>query len=1070
MGEGAKEGRGREEEREEKERKSDRDRKKDRDDRDRKSSRRSRSRSRSRDRRRRSKSPDRKKDRDRRSRSRSRDRRKRSRSPDRHKKKDKDRRRSRSRSRSRSRDKDEKKKKRDEEKEREREKEREKEKEKATLISNKAEAEKENSVDQERQKEIEKEKELEEEKRKEAELEQKRKEQEELEEQMRIRRERVAKWREEQNKATGNSEEAAGAESQDTEMVEQAEIVEEETNQQKQQMAEENYFDKDDDDDDEEMKPAAPEEAAPIEPQANDGGAQEEEEDPLEAYMKSVNSEVKQLEEVDKKRMSNVVDMDSILKMNKNQGSGNAGKPRSMEGLGVRMEVEDSIPDLDDELKRKNEEFDIKQWLESKNQCRNLRPVDHSQMHYTHFRRNFYIEVPEIAKMTDDEVKDYRSTLDGIKVRGKRCPNPIKTWFQCGLSDRVLAVIKKLNWKKPTPIQCQALPVIMSGRDCIAVAKTGSGKTAGYLLPCFRHVLDQPPIEIGEGPVALVFTPARELCIQVFLQAKHFFKHTGVTGCAVYGGAPVADQIAELKKGPQIVICTPGRMIDMLCANAGRVTNLRRVTYLTIDEADRMFDLGFEPQITKVLENTRPDRQTVFFSATFPKQMESLARKHLRNPIEMVVGGRSVVSDTIEHYVELREASTRFLRTLELLGEWYEKGQILLFVERQESCDELMGMLIKQGYAALTLHGGMDQADRDSTLADYKNQVANILIATSLAARGLDVPGLNLVVSYDPPSHYEDYVHRVGRTGRAGRKGTAYTFVDPSQRQLIPDLVRALTLSNRPVPKDLREIVNEIKAEKKKGNKMAKGSGFGGKGYKFDETEQAKMKEAAAKQRKQLLLQNGEEVSDDDEENIQDEDFEEQASNLTVQYQQKVADWSAKTIEKESNKAFNDLVKKATGGLLLKDIVPTNAAGVPTAGAIGNPVLDHTIPLLSSPQLALRTSSPLLRRHKPDRQASNELAGALVTSDIAARAKAAAAALGLTPSSGGAAAPMAGGGALVATGGQPPSAIQAMEAAKRAAAALGLGGDGTENDHYSEELEINDYPQASLARETRAPD
>jgi ATP-dependent RNA helicase DDX46/PRP5 len=227
--------------------------------------------------------------------------------------------------------------------------------------------------------------------------------------------------------------------------------------------------------------------------------------------------------------------------------------------------------------------------------------------------------------------------------------------------------------------RCQALPVIMSGRDCIGVAKTGSGKTASYLLPCFRHVSDQPPIEQGDGPIALVFTPARELCVQVYQQAKHFFKHAGVSGCAVYGGAPVADQIAELKKGPQIVICTPGRMIDMLCANAGKVTNLRRVTYLTIDEADRMFDLGFEPQITKVLENTRPDRQTVFFSATFPKQMEALAKKHLRHPIEMVVGGRSVVSNMIEHYVELREPQERFFRLLELLvlGAPWRSGVVL---------------------------------------------------------------------------------------------------------------------------------------------------------------------------------------------------------------------------------------------------------------------------------------------------------------------------------------------------------------------------------------------------------
>ena len=426
--------------------------------------------------------------------------------------------------------------------------------------------------------------------------------------------------------------------------------------------------------------------------------------------------------------------------------------------------------------------------------CTPVRQVDHAKVGYAPFRKDFYIAVPEILKMTDDEVKQYRSSLDGIKCRGKRVPAPIKTWFQCGLSDRTLAVIKKLGWRAPTPIQCQALPVIMSGRDCIGVAKTGSGKTASYLLPAFRHVMDQPPLEEGDGPVCIIFTPARELCIQVFLQAKHFYKHVGVRGAAVYGGAPVSDQIAELKKLPAIVMCTPGRMTDMLCANQGKVTNLKRVTMIIVDEADRMFDLGFEPQITKFLENTRPDRQTVLFSATFPKAMESLAKKHLKNPVEMVVGGRSVVSNTVEHFVELREPDTRFFRTLELLGEWNEKGQILIFVERQESCDHLMAQLLKHGYVAQTLHGGMDQADRDSTLADFKNkvsvplpqapptfdhfgfptvptralgQVSTLLIATSLAARGLDVKDLNLVVNFDTPSHYEDYVHRVGHTGCA---------------------------------------------------------------------------------------------------------------------------------------------------------------------------------------------------------------------------------------------------------------------------------------------------------------
>jgi ATP-dependent RNA helicase DDX46/PRP5 len=284
--------------------------------------------------------------------------------------------------------------------------------------------------------------------------------------------------------------------------------------------AEENYFDKESDDEDA-GKPAAADEKNEGKGDKKEAGKEDameedrdEEVDPLDAYMKDVTKEVTQLEEEDKKRSTNVADLDSVMNLSKTTERG-TGKSKSMQGMGVRIEVDDSIPDLDEEEKRKEEEFDIKQWLESKNQAKNLRPVDHKAMDYMPFRKNFYIEVPEIAKMSDEQVKQYRSTLDGIKVRGKRCPNPINSWFQCGLSDRTLAVIKKLGWKKPTAIQCQALPVIMSGRDCIGVAKTGSGKTASYLLPCFRHVADQPPIEQGDGPVAIVFTPARELCVQV---------------------------------------------------------------------------------------------------------------------------------------------------------------------------------------------------------------------------------------------------------------------------------------------------------------------------------------------------------------------------------------------------------------------------------------------------------------------------------------------------------------------------------------------------------------------------
>ncbi len=274
---------------------------------------------------------------------------------------------------------------------------------------------------------------------------------------------------------------------------------------------------------------------------------------------------------------------------------------------------------------------------------------------------------------------------------------------------------------------------------------------------------------------------------------------------AVYGGTGISEQIAELKRGAEVIVCTPGRMIDMIAANSGRVTNLRRVTYVVMDEADRMFDLGFEPQVNKIVDNIRPDKQTVMFSATFPRQMEQLARRVLNKPIEITIGGRSVVCKDVEQHVILIDDDEKYLKLLELLGIYQEAGSVLVFVDKQENADELMRKLMKNSYPCMSLHGGIDQYDRESTIVDFKNANIPLLIATSVAARGLDVKDLILVVNYDCPNHYEDYVHRCGRTGRAGHKGYAYTFITSDQVKYSGDIIHALELSTQKIPDDLKE-------------------------------------------------------------------------------------------------------------------------------------------------------------------------------------------------------------------------------------------------------------------------
>ncbi|CAH3171159.1 unnamed protein product [Porites evermanni] len=589
--------------------------------------------------------------------------------------------------------------------------------------------------------------------------------------------------------------------------------------------------------------------------------------DPLDAFMADVNKEVKKINAVDQKKVGKAGKTTVITHVVTKQKKRDPTKGELMENDQDAMEYSSEEEVEEETIESTYANFKTKK-------KKDLQAVNHNKVYYSSFRKNFYVEVPELARMTPEEVEEYRKKLENIRVRGKDCPKPVKTWAQTGVSLKILEVLKKNQYEKPTPIQGQAIPAIMSGRDMIGIAKTGSGKTLAFLLPMYRHVLDQPELDREDGPIAIIMTPTRELALQIYRECKKFCKPLNLRVVCVYGGTGISEQIAELKRGAEIIVCTPGRMIDMLTANNGRVTNCRRCTYLVLDEADRMFDMGFEPQVMRIMDCIRPDKQTVMFSATFPRQMEALARKILDKPIEIQVGGRSIVCSDVTQNVVVIEEDDKFLKLLELLGIYQEEGSVLVFVEKQEKADMLFKDLLKRSYPCLSLHGGMDQFDRDSTIADFKNGVTNLMIATSVAARGLDVKQLILVINYDCPNHYEDYVHRCGRTGRAGRKGTSFTFITSEQGRHAGDIIKALESSAAVVPDELRKVWQDYTEERKaEGKTVIQNSGFtGNKGYKFNDEEKAKVSEAKKIQKWALGLQDSDDEAEAEEKAVEEID------------------------------------------------------------------------------------------------------------------------------------------------------------------------------------------------------
>ena len=283
-----------------------------------------------------------------------------------------------------------------------------------------------------------------------------------------------------------------------------------------------------------------------------------------------------------------------------------------------------------------------------------------------------------------------------------------------------------------------------------------------------------------------------------------------------------------------------------------------------------MFDLGFEPQITKVLNNIRPLRQTVMFSATFPKNVELLAKRILRKPAEIIVGSRGQACSNIDQIVEVREETTKFWRLLELLGHWHSKGSILIFVDKKSEVDLLFKELVSYGYYSLPLHSGMDSTDREFTIYDFKKGVRSIMIATSICSRGLDIKNIVLVINYKCPNHLEDYIHRIGRTGRAGNKGTAITFITVEEEQYSIDMLKALEMADIAPTQELKTLAENYLARVKKGEaKKIRNRNLMGAGFKFNEDEEDKDQEFKDIVKKQLKAEGLGAFEDSDDEDIE---------------------------------------------------------------------------------------------------------------------------------------------------------------------------------------------------------
>jgi ATP-dependent RNA helicase RhlE len=361
------------------------------------------------------------------------------------------------------------------------------------------------------------------------------------------------------------------------------------------------------------------------------------------------------------------------------------------------------------------------------------------------------------------------------------------TFYGLGIAPRLLETLEKNKFVTPTPIQQQAIPVALLGTDIVGIAQTGTGKTLAFAIPTIQRLARLK----GQ---ALIILPTRELAMQVEETFEKMGRDFGLRCAILIGGKSINPQIDQLRKGPHVIVGTPGRIIDHL---EQRTLRMDEVHTLILDEADRMFDMGFQPQIEKILQKVPTERQTMLFSATMPPAISKLAAKHLKGPIRIEVAPPGKTIDAIAQEVYLVSREQKLDLLVRLLHD--NQGTILVFSRTRHSAERLCRMLKGMGQNAAEIHADRSMAQRKEALEGFKRGKYRILIATDIASRGIDVTGIELVVNYDIPENPEDYVHRIGRTGRAGRSGKAITFASPDQKAKLAEIEKLTRLMLKPI-------------------------------------------------------------------------------------------------------------------------------------------------------------------------------------------------------------------------------------------------------------------------------